>query len=188
MGCLSRPPLVKQYFGFTTPPPPGPSPTGQARFLGIRRLTVDAPFDSQPLIYRTGEFSYERDPYAEFLVPPARDLLAPIRGYFRENGSFADVTDPASALRPNLLVEITVTQLYGDFRNPTHGSAVLAMHCVFFDAVGSGSGKMLFQGDYARSIPLRARTAAALMAGWNQALQQLIAAANADLRAKIEPR
>ena len=48
-------------------------------------------FPISRLVYRTGEFSYERDPYAEFLVPPARDLLAPIRGYFRQNGAFAVV-------------------------------------------------------------------------------------------------
>jgi ABC-type uncharacterized transport system auxiliary subunit len=183
-GCFSRPSLVKQYFSFVIPQPSRLSPTGQPRVLGICRISVDAPFDSLPLIYRTGEFSYERDPYAELLVPPARDLLAPIRGYFRQNGSFTDVVDPGSALQPNTLVEITVTQLYGDFRHPSKASAVLAMRLAFFDVSDGTRGKVLLQRDYLRSIPLRARRAAALVAGWDRALEEIIAAASADLNRK----
>jgi len=186
-GCLSRPALVRAYFSFASPPPQDPSPTGQAQILGIRGLNVDAPFDSQSFIYRTGPFSFERDPYAEFLVPPARDLLAPVCAHFRRNGSFADVVKPDSALRPNALVEITVTQLYGDFRNPGHAAAVLAMHCVFFKAAAADPGTVLLDREFTRSIPLKQSTASAVMAGWNEALQQIVVSACADFHPKSEP-
>src|SRR5512133_3403497 len=82
-GCLSRPPLVKQSFAFALPSVVSNTPAASNRVLAIRSLTVEPPFDGPSLIYRTGEFSYERDSYANFLVSPAQSLVVPVREYFR---------------------------------------------------------------------------------------------------------
>lgn len=184
-GCLSRPSpgLNKQSFSFSIPPAPSAPPPAHGRVLAIRQLRIAAPFDSQSFLYRIGEFSYEHDPYAQFLVPPAGSLMAPIRGYFRESGLFSAVVELGSALQPNTLVEISLSQLYGDFRNHAAPAAVLSMRFAFFDATNGLPGKLLFQKDYARRIPIKARTAAALMAGWNEALAQIMKDVNADLKA-----
>lgn len=183
-GCLSRPSLIKESFAFSLPPPAVVLTTdGNGRVLGIHRLAIAPPFDSQSLIYRTGEFSYERDPYAQFLAPPAESLLAPVRGYLRGTGAFSAVAEPGSALQPNLLAEIYISELYGDFHEPTGASAVMGLHFIFFDAPEGMPGQVWLQRDYVRHIPLKGRTAAALMAGWHQALRQILAHAAADLEA-----
>lgn len=180
-GCLSRPPLVKQHFAFAIPPLTSAKPPANAPVLAIRRLSVSSPFDGISLVYRTGQFSYETDPYAEFLAPPADVLRAPLRQYFQASGLFGDVTQQGSALRPNLLVEITVEQLYGDFRNRADPQAVLEVRLAFFDAPGGRPGKVILDKNYVRRAKLAARSAAALMASWNDALKQIMAEAVSDL-------
>jgi ABC-type uncharacterized transport system auxiliary subunit len=121
--------------------------------------------------------SYEQDPYAQFLVPPADDLEEPLRGYLGDTGRFQAVTESGSALKPNLLVEVSVRQLYGDFRKKRAPAAVLEMSFSFFQATSELSGAMISQKSYIQTIPIAARTAAALMAGWNEALKRITSTA-----------
>jgi hypothetical protein len=179
-GCLARPHLEKESFHFALPPRPANAAAKGSRVLRVRSLQVAPPFDGRALVYRTGESTYDRDPYAEFLVPPAEDLLAPVCKRWREAGTFESVSEDGSALKPDTLVEIHTAQLYGDFRQPENASAVLTMRFVFFDAPNDLPEKVMLEQEYSRSIPLRARTAAALVEGWNQALAQMLDAAAQD--------
>ena len=184
-GCISRPALNKQTFTFNAPAISATNVVAGDRVLGIRSLQIAAPFEGRSLVYRTGEFSYVRDPYAEFLGSPAEELLAPMRGWLRDSGNFIAVTEAGSALKPDSLVEISVSQLFGDFRQPEHPAAVVTMRFVFFNAPNGVPGKVILQQEYSRRIPLRAPTAAALMEGWNQALAEILAEVSSDFRAGL---
>jgi ABC-type uncharacterized transport system auxiliary subunit len=107
-------------------------------------------------------------------------LRAPVCGRWREAGTFAAVSDAGSALKPDTLVEIQVSQLYGDFRPSENAAAVLSMRFVFFDAPKGVPGKVILQQEYSRSIPLEARNPATLVKGWNQALAQILDTAALD--------
>jgi ABC-type uncharacterized transport system auxiliary subunit len=181
-GCLSKPPLHKQTFTFGAPPTASGGAVAGDRVLGIRHLRIAPPFDGRSLVYRTGEFSYVRDPYAEFLDPPEEELMAPVRGWLSRAGGFSEVVDAGSALKPNTVVEINVTQLYGDFRWSDHACAVVTMHLVFFEARNGVPTKPILQQEYSRSIPVTAPSAAALMEGWNQAFGGIFAEVASDLR------
>src|SRR5271154_5248015 len=184
-GCISRPALNKQTFTFNAPAISTTNVVAGDRVLCIRNLQIAAPFEGRSLVYRTGEFSYVRDPYAEFLEPPAEELLAPMRGWLRDSGNFIAVTEAGSALKPDLLVEISVSQIFGDFRQPEHPAAVVTMRFVFFNAPNGVPGKVILQQEYSRRIPLSAPTAAALMEGWNQALPEIVAEVSSDFRAGL---
>lgn len=179
-GCLSRPHLDHQSFVFAPPSSTAKAATS-GRVLRIRDLQVAAPFADRAFVYRTGQFSYDRDPYAEFMVSPTDGLLSSIGGWMRESGAFKAVVESGSALKPDTLVEIHVTELYGDFRQSEPARAVLAMGFVFFDSPNGVPGKVILQREYRRDIPLSARTAAALIEGWNQALAQILDSAVLDL-------
>jgi cholesterol transport system auxiliary component len=181
-GCISRPALNKQTFTFSAPAISATNVVAGDRVLGIRNLQIAAPFEGRSFVYRTGEFSYVRDPYAEFLGPPAEELLAPMRGWLRVSGNFIAVTEAGSALKPDLQVEISVSQLFGDFRQREHPSAVVTIRFVFFNAPNGVPGKVIFQREYSRRIPLSAPTAAALMEGWNQALAEILAEVSSGFR------
>ena len=182
-GCLSRPPLHTQTLGFD--PPAGSAshdPARSQRVVSIRSLRVAAPFDDRSLVYRVGDFSYEADPYAEFLVSPAESLRPPIRSWMRQSDLFQTVVEPGSALKPNSMAEITVVELYGDFRRPAEPAAVLTVRFVLLDAPDGIPGKLNFEQEYSQRILLQGRSANALMAGWNEALKQILAQLGSDLR------
>jgi cholesterol transport system auxiliary component len=181
-GCLSRPPLDKQTFAFSMSTIDATNILAGNRVLSIRNLQIAAPFEGRSFVYRTGEFSYVRDPYAEFLEPPAEELMAPLRGWLRGNGDFSAVVEAGSALKPDTLVEVSVSQLFGDFRQPEHPAAILTIRFVFFDATNGVPGKVIFQQEYSRSIPLSTPTAATLMDGWERALSEILAQVSSDFR------
>jgi cholesterol transport system auxiliary component len=179
-GCLARPHLDKQSFIFAPPPLATPRVASGNRVLGIRTLQVAEPFEGRSFVYRTGDYSYDRDPYAEFMVHPAEGLVLPITSWLRNAGGFSAVVEAGSALKPNTLVEIEVVRLYGDFRPSEHPAAVLAMRFVFFDAPKGVPGKVILQREYSRDIPLKTWTSPALIDGWNQALAQILESAMLD--------
>jgi len=181
-GCLTRPHLEKQSFVFALPPPSAPGGAAGNRVLRVRTLQVAPPFEGRELVCRSGEFSYDRDPYAEFLVAPAEGLVAVICNRWRQTDAFSAVSDGGSALKPDTLVEIHVNQLYGDFRPSEKAAAVLTMRFVFFDAPNGVPVKVILEREYSQSIPLKERTPAALVEGWNQALAQILDSAALDFR------
>jgi cholesterol transport system auxiliary component len=179
-GCLSRPLLDKQSFLFAPQPPSAAGIIRGSRVLGIRDLEIAAPFQGRAFVYRTGEFSYDRDPYAEFMVAPADCLISPICDWMRDAGVFSAVAERGGALKPDTLVEIHVEQLYGDFRKSDNPAAVLAMRFEFFDVSNGVPGRPILQREYSRNIPLKARTPDALMEGWNEGLTQILDSALQD--------
>jgi hypothetical protein len=166
---------------FNTPAIGATNIVAGGRVLGIRSLQIAAPFDRRSLVYRTGEFSYVGDPYAEFLESPAEELMEPVRGWLLRDGNFQAVVTRGSALKPDTLVEINISQLFGDFREPNHPTAILTMRFTFFDAPDGVPGKVILQREYSRSIPLGAPIAAALMKGWDQALEQILGEVSSNL-------
>ena len=182
-GCLSRPNLVRDSFTFATPPA-AENASASGPVVGVRRILVAAPFGSPALTYRTGTFSYERDPYADFLASPAEILIEPVCQYLRNSGSFRAVAEPSSTVTSEVELEIVVSRLYGDFRDHAHPIAVFQMR--FVASKKGASANVLLQKEYVRNIPLPARTAAALVAGWNEALKQITTEAAADLKTAVE--
>jgi len=180
-GCLSRPALKEQTYVFNVPAGGPAQAVVSQRVLGIRSLQIAAPFAGRALVYRTDEFSYVPDPYAEFLEPPADELVAPIREWFRRSGDFQGVTEAGSALKPDTLVEINIRQLFGDFRQLEHPLAILTLQATFFDAPNGVPAGVILQREYSRQIPLGAPGAAALMKGWDQALAEILGEISADL-------
>lgn len=114
--------------------------------------------------------------------------MAPVRAWLRGNGDFSAVVEAGSAHKPDTLVEISVSQLFGDFRQPEHPAAILTIRFVFFDAPNGVPGKVILEQEYSRSIPLNRPTAAALMEGWNRALTEILTEVSSDLARKREQR
>jgi ABC-type uncharacterized transport system auxiliary subunit len=183
-GCLSRSSMKIETFAFGTLAMTETNSATGGRILSIRSLQIDPPFDGRSLVYRTGEFSYERDPYAQFLSPPADALTTPIIEMLRNDGRFSEVIRPGSAVRPNTLAEININELYGDIRKPGSPNAVLAMQVIFMNATNGLPSNVILQKSYSRRISMKSATPAALMEGWNQALVEIFADVASDLRSR----
>jgi uncharacterized lipoprotein YmbA len=179
--CASRAHWKREAFALAAPSRETGSAVAHTNVLSLHRVTVSSLFDDQPLVYRTGENSYERDPYAEFLVPPNRMLEQCLRTYLRNGHVFADVLDPGSSLKPSYSMEVSATELYGDFRQPDKPFAVLQLRFLLYNTDHPNRGRVLWERELSKRLPLAHRTPAALVAGWNAGLQQIMEEVNTEL-------
>lgn len=181
-GCLSRPPIKAQTFAFTEPPSTTADTPANSGVLGIKSLQVSPPFDGRSFVYRTGEFSYERDPYAQFLGLPTDVLVVPVTELLRNDGGFGAVVKMGGSTRPDTLIEINIDEMYGDIRRTDSPFAVLSMQVILTEAKGGLPGKVLLQKNYSRQIQMQSTAPAALMAAWNEALAQIFKDIASDFR------
>lgn len=181
-GCLSKPALNKQTFVFNAPVITNEA--AGARVLAIKSLQIAPPFGGRSLIYRTGEYTYQRDPYAEFLSRPAELLVAPVSEMLLSRGCFSSVVEPTGAIKPDTLVEIKINELYGDIRKPENPEAVLALNVLFIDATNGIPGSVILSKNYSCRIPMKSSAPAALMDAWNKALVEIFADVVSDFRQK----
>jgi len=70
--------------------------------------------------------------------------------------------------------------LYGDFRNSAEPAAAREFNFTFIDAQNGMAEAILSEKSYSRRIRLKSRTAAALIAGWDEALNSIMAEAAAE--------
>ena len=181
-GCLSRPALKMQTYSFGSAAINATNLVAGQPVLGLKKLEVGSPHEGRSLVYRTGDFAYVRDPYAGFLDSPEQEFLAPVLAGLCRQGDFSAVVGTGSTLKPDVMVEVQVSQLYGDFRQRDSAKAVLTMRFTFCAATNGIATQPLFQKEYSRSGPIDAPNAAALMKGWNEALTEILAEVLADYR------
>src|SRR5438046_8478884 len=115
-GCASDPRWKRQVFAFSLPADP-PITNAQTNIVALSRVSISPLIQNRSFTYRKAEHTYELDPYAGFLVPPGRALAESIRAWMRAGGVFGRVVEPGSGLRPTLVAELSVNELYGD-RSP----------------------------------------------------------------------
>lgn len=176
--CTSRPSLDRERFGLSVPPPSVPAPGATMR-LSLPSPEVAAAFDRIAFVYRTGENTFDTDPYAQLLAPPRELLGEALRGHLQASGLFQDVS--RSSRSADLVARVTVTEMYGDFRRSEAPAAVLALRVI---VVRPGrSVEPLLSRSYSRSIPIPARRPGALAAGIDRAVTEIAAGIVADLSA-----
>jgi len=180
-GCLSKPALGEKRFAFQTPAI-SKSAAGMDTLV-VPPVEVSPSFAKQALVYRIGPNEYETDPYAGFLASPDQSLTIPIRASLANSGLFSTVTGPDSLIKPDRVLQIYVTELYGDFRDAKQPAAVLAMHVVF----ASFGGDVILQKEYSRHVTIQKNTAAAVVAGWDQALDEIMGELVSDLNSAPKP-
>jgi len=185
-GCLSKPALKQQTFAFQNPPLPTTTyPTGGV--VSVHPISVSPLFNRPSFVYRTGPEAYETDAYAGFLVAPSKAIDIAVRAHLLNSGRFQDVVEPGSSVGAPRAIEIHVAELYGDFSQSRRPAAVLTLRIAFFDASDVKRRPLLLQKNYSRRVPLRQHTAAAVMAGWDAALDEIMTEVSNDLAGGVTP-
>jgi len=131
-GCLARPSLDRQSFVFAPPPPATTKEAPGGPLLASELWQVTAPFEGRLFVYRSGDFSYDHDPYAQFMTPAVRMECSLPSAVVAPGRRIRDVVESGSASKPDTLWKIQVEQLYGDFRHLENPAAVLAMRLRLF--------------------------------------------------------
>jgi len=182
LSCLSRPALVPQLFTLESPPERAGSPAGRGRAVAVRRVTVAAPFEGRELVYRTGAYRLERDPYASLVAAPAALLADAVRAHLRQAGFVREAADSSEAPAPALPMDVDLRELSGDFVHPEQPAAVIV---VAFEVSSAGGASPLFRKVYARRTILSHRTADAVVTAWNAELADVLAELERDLDAAL---
>ena len=165
-GCASGPGWQRRTFAFASPADP-PTTKTETNIVALSRVSISPLFQSRSFTYRTAENSYEQDPYAGFLISPERALAEPIRASMRAGGAFGRVVEPGSGLVPTLVVEASVNELYGDFRQAWKPVGTMEIHFIVYEVKEGNPGRIVLDKVCAHETPLARKTADALMAAWN---------------------
>ncbi len=150
--------------------------------LQLKAVHISPRYEGKNFVYRLTETSYESDFYDEFLVAPATLIAEELVKGLQRARMFEHVIDSSSSLPPTHSLEATVNALYGDFRNTGAPKAVLEME-FFVTREAEGKPDILMQKRYAKAVTLEGRSADALVKGWDQALDEIVADLVADLKA-----
>jgi hypothetical protein len=173
VGCASGPDWTRRVYSFSLAPDP-PSTNSLENTVAISRVAISPLFQNRSFTYRIAEHSYEQDPYAGFLISPERALGESIRASLRAGGVFGRIVEPASGLIPNVVIEVFINELYGDFRNRAQPVGKMEIHFLCYEVKDSTPGRVVLDGLYARETPLKEKSPAALMAAWDADLGSIM--------------
>jgi len=149
--------------------------------LDVRGLFVSPRFEGKELVYRTGDTRYESDFYNAWFVSPSAMLTQQIQNWLRNASLFEHVVATPSYLDATHILEGTVTDLYGDYRQQGEHKAVVGMHIVLIEDYPTRTA-IVFQRDYHQMVELSETSPDELTRGWNEGLQQIFMALEEDLR------
>ncbi|HEX9454470.1 MAG TPA: ABC-type transport auxiliary lipoprotein family protein [Candidatus Binatia bacterium] len=171
-----------RYYVIAIPDRGDPPSSTSERILSVANLRISPRFADKNFVYRTSESGYETDYYNQFLISPDLNVAEEVRKGLAASQLFKYVVGPSNQLASNYSLEGSINALYGDFRKLNAPMAVLEFE-VFLHNEDSATPSVVLQKRYIKSVPVSARSPEALVKGWNDALNEILAALIADLKA-----
>jgi len=166
--------------------PSSPNPPRQEA-LRLGNVRVAAPFAGRGLVYRFDEVRYVSDPYQAFSAEPAAMLASRIAKRLDSAGLFRAALQPGDASPARYVLEVSVTDLYGDFREGRTPAAVTGLQFTLVDTAGTRP-RLIYERSVSRAVPLPQATPEALVRGYGMALGAVVSQLLSDLDAVEYPR
>ncbi|MET0499468.1 MAG: ABC-type transport auxiliary lipoprotein family protein [Steroidobacteraceae bacterium] len=152
--------------------------------LRMGNVRVAAPFAGNELIYRFSDVRYASDPYHAFAADPGSMLGGKIAEWLDRTDGFSVVAQPRSARAAPYVLEVSVTELYGDFRAGQPPAAVLSMQFALIDQTGARS-KLQYERSISQTVPLPQASPEALVRGYGTALAAILGQVASELSAQF---
>lgn len=183
-GCVSleRSYPEKRYFVLEASESVIPANPGGDRILSVSNLRVSPRYADRSFVYRISEAGYETDFYNQFLTATDVMIGEELRRGLGASRVFKYVVGPSNQLQPNFVLEGSVNAIYGDFRNLDAPAALLEIE-FYLHNEDLANPHIIMQKRYVKSIAINTRSPEALVKGWDAALNEILAALIADLRA-----
>jgi cholesterol transport system auxiliary component len=186
VGCsIGRP--IPQATTYIVDPPADvavPSQPRRPETLRIGNVRVAAPYAGSALVYRLDDVRYTSDPYHAFASDPGAMLGSRIAEWLDQAGPFSAVSQPGTARAAPYVLEATVAELYGDFREGRPPAAVLAVQFALIEQV-SARPKVIYERTVARRVDLPKASPDALVRGYGTALAEILSQVAPELRQQI---
>lgn len=171
----------KRYFVLEVNRNANPSNPSGNGVLQVANIRVSPRYEDKGFVYRTSGSGYESDFYNQFLVSPAALLSEELRKGLAQAQIFRHVINASSQLEPTHVLEGVVDALYGDFRDSGAPKAVLEME-FFLRKESASKAEIIADKRYVKAVAVNGRTPEALVRGWNEALNEIVAMLIADLK------
>jgi cholesterol transport system auxiliary component len=159
-----------------------PANPGNGQTVSIPNFQISPRYADRDFVYRTSQTEYESDFYNQFLTPPAVMITEETRKALASSSGFKFVVGASSPLTANFVLEGAINALYGDFRSPGAPAAVLEIEIFLHNENPANPGIVLHKR-YMKSVGLKERSPEALVRGWSQALEAIVAMFIADSEA-----
>jgi hypothetical protein len=148
--------------------------------VALSHVSISPTFQSRSFTYRTGENSYEQDPYAGFLIPPEKAFAESMRAWLRVNGVFGRVVEPGSQITPTVILEASIHELYGDFRQASRPVGTMGIHIMCYEVQDGQPRSIVFNRYCFQQTALARKTPGALIAAWDQDLREIMNQINSE--------
>jgi ABC-type uncharacterized transport system auxiliary subunit len=183
-GCVSleRSYPDKRFFVIEISERAVPASAPGERSLSVANFRISPRYADKSFVYRISEAGYEADFYNQFLTATDIMIGEEVRKGLAASGLFKYVVGPSNQLQPNYVLEGSINSLYGDFQNLNAPAAVMEVEFFLHREQADNPG-LVMQKRYLKSVPLSSRSADALVKGWDQALEGILAELISDLKA-----
>jgi len=162
-----------------------PAPAGgavQDAILQVSTLRISPRYQDRSFVYRISDNGFEADFYNQFIAPPAGLISEEIRKSLIGAELFKYVISASNSQAPSYVLEGAVNGIYGDFRNRNAPAAVIDLEFFLTSDLPAKPGIVL-QKRYVKSVPVSSRSPEALVKSWDLALEEILTALIADLKA-----
>ena len=182
-GIPKQPPAAARLYLLDIEPDATTQTTALPGCLRVRSAMVQSPFSGVGLIYRTGEVTYEKDYYSQFLVAPHQQLNDLLPRWLRGTGVTL-CADGMDAGEKRLTLEPHIEALYADFRTPAAPTAVAKLRFVLTEYDRScRCSKIMLDETFETAIPLPPKpTAESVVEAMSVAVKESIVMFDASLR------
>jgi cholesterol transport system auxiliary component len=183
---IGRP--ARQVTSYMIDPPFGApaSVTPRPETLRVGFVRVAAPYAGSALVYRLDDVRYANDPYHVFAADPGAMLSGRMAEWLERTGPFSNVVAPGSAPPALYVLEVTVGDLYGDFRPGRPPAAVVSVQFVLIEQT-SARPKVAYERTIASRVPLAKASPDALVRGYGAALAEILSQLAMELREPPAP-
>jgi cholesterol transport system auxiliary component len=151
--------------------------------LRMGNVRVAAAYAGNALVYRLDDVQYVSDPYHAFIAEPGAMLGNRISEWLDRAGPFQSVAQPGSARPAAYVLDATVTEIYGDFREGQRPAAVLAVQFALIDLAGARP-KLVRERTIASRVDLPQASPDALVRGYGRALAEILSQLVPELSAE----
>lgn len=145
---------------------------------------VAATYAGSALIYRLDEVRYVADPYHAFVADPGAMLGSQIAQWLDHSGLFSTVAQPGSTQPVSYVLDATIVELYGDFREGRPPAAVLTVQFALIEQI-SARPKVVYERTLTSRIDLPKASPDALVRGLGTALSGILSQFSRDLDAPV---
>lgn len=148
--------------------------------IEVGRARIAPPFDSRAFQYRVGEARYEPTYYAQWASDPGALVEESVSRMMRSTGAFVVVREASGVGAP--LLQLDVTELYADVREPGATLAVVAIRATLL----GHDGKALMVREIRREIRSGSEQPSDIVAAWSEGLGDALGALMPDLLVALD--